>query len=88
VATGGGLQAENDVLREQVEAYRHRELADLRDQLAVAKADASHYRAEAERNAGIGRQIHAESQAEIARLRDRVQTLEGMPNARTIIRPA
>jgi len=82
-----GEAAEIEKLREQVEGYRQRELADLREQLASAKADAVHYRAEAERNATIGRQIHTESQAEIARLRARVQSLEHLPNARPAVQP-
>jgi len=81
------LQAENDALRQELEANRQRELTDLRQQLTEAKADAAHYRAEAERNANLGRQIHAEGQAEITRLRERIQLLENVPNVRPA-RPA
>ena len=80
--SSGDPQAENAELREQLEAYRLRELSDLREQLAQARADAAHYRAEAERNANIGRQIHLEAQAEIEHLRTRVQASERIPNAR------
>ena len=76
------LQAENEKLRDEIESYRSRELVELREQLAAAKADASHYRAEAERNANLGRKIHLEGQTEINRLRERVSALERIPNAR------
>lgn len=76
------LMTEVESLRQQLEAYRQRELTSLQEQLAAAKADAAHYRAEAERNADLGRRIHLEAQAEINRLRERVQTLERIPNAR------
>jgi len=78
------LKAEMASLRQQVEAYRQRELSDLKEQLARAKADASHYRSEAERNASIGRQIHLEAQQEIQRLRDKLNTKEAVPNARPV----
>lgn len=76
------LQAENTELRRQVEDYRQRELADLRQRLTAAEANAAHYRSEAERNASLGRQIHAQAESEITRLRERVQSLEQIPNAR------
>lgn len=76
------LQAECDHLRNEVEQHRLRELAELREQLAQARADVLHFRQEAERNAALGRQIHTEAQAEIARLRTRIQSLEAIPNAR------
>ena len=76
------LQAEVDDLRQQLEAYRLGELAALREQLTEAKASVVHYRAEAERNADIGRQIHREQQAEIDRLTLRVQSSEQLSNAR------
>ena len=76
------LQAENEKLRQEIEAYRLRELESLRDQLAEAKAEAAHYRSEAQRNADLGRKIHAEQQAEIDRLQNRLQSLEQLPNAR------
>lgn len=76
------LEAENVELRKQVESYRLRELADLREQLAQAKDDAAHFRAEAERNAALGRQIHQEAEVERNRLQARIQSLEQLPNAR------
>ena len=76
------LQAENQELRQQVEAYRQGELTTLREMLAEAKTASAHYRAEAERNAELGRQIHREAQSEIERLKTRVQALEHLPNAR------
>ncbi len=74
------LQAENESLREEIDGYRQRELADLRQQLAEAKSDVVHYRAEAERNANTGRQIYNEAQAELTRLRDQVRSLEELRN--------
>ena len=63
-------------LRSQLEAYRLRELEDLRSQLAEAKAQAAHFRAEADRNVQIGHQIAREAEAERARLRERINVLE------------
>ena len=82
MSTSEQLQADNEQLRQQLEAYRQRELADLREQLAQAKADVAHYRAEAERNANVGRQIHREAEVERSRLQTRIQSLEQLPNAR------
>lgn len=76
------VQAENEELRQQVEAYRLRELEDLRTQLAEAKAAAAHYRAEAERNAEAGRALHREAQAEITRLRTKIEAAENLQNGR------
>lgn len=78
------LQAENVELRQQIEAYRLSELTILREQLAEARAAAEHYRAEAERNAEIGRQIHREAEAELTHLKARLQALEQLPNARVV----
>lgn len=80
-------QTEIEKLRAEIEGYRQHELADLREQLVSARADAVHYRAEAERNANIGRQIYTEGQVETARLRARVQSLEQLPNARPTVQP-
>ena len=63
------LAAENEALRLELEGLRQRELSELREQLALAKDQAAHFRAEAERNAALGRRIHSEGQAEIQRLR-------------------
>ena len=76
------ILAENETLRQQVEAYRQGELTTLRESLAEAKNASAHYRTEAERNAELGRQIHREGQSEIERLKTRVQALEHLPNAR------
>ena len=77
------LQAENAELRQQLEDHRLRELSDLREHLAQARVDAAHYRAEAERNVEIGRQIHREAEIERIGLQARIQSLERMPNERT-----
>ena len=84
MSTSDQLEAENTALREQIEAYRHRELAELREQLASAKADVVHYRSEAQRNADIGQRIYTESQLQIEQLRARIQALEAIPNARVV----
>ncbi len=76
------LQAENEELRQQIDSHRQREVAELRQQLAEARAEVVHYRSEAFRNVEVGRQLHAEAQGEITRLKNRVQVLEGMSNAR------
>jgi len=76
------LRAENEQLRLQIEEFRQREVADLRQQLAEAKALAYHYRAEAERNADLGRRIAAESQQAIAELRGKLDTAQRMTNVR------
>lgn len=77
------LQEENETLRRQIEAHRQQELGSLMEQLSLAKADAAHYWAEAERNANIGREIHRESQAMIEQLKQRIATLERLLNVRT-----
>jgi hypothetical protein len=70
------LQAEVERLRTEVESYKQRELADLRAALASALSDVAHYRNEAQRNADIGREIHATAQEEIARLRSQIEVKE------------
>lgn len=70
------LQAEVDKLRAQVEAYRQRELDDLKAQLATAIAERDNYRNEAYRNAEVGRQIAAGLQEEINRLRSQLEVKE------------
>ena len=80
--TTENLQAENERLRLLVEEYRQRELSELRQALADARAEAAHYRAECDRNANIGRQIHAESQATIFELRSKLESAQRIPNAR------
>jgi len=76
------LQTENDELRQQLEDYRQRELAELRQRLAEARVDVAHYRSEAERNAALGRQINAEAQVVITKLRGQLQAKEQLANAR------
>ena len=76
------MQAENERLRLLVEEFRQRELADLRKQLDEARDLITHYRAEAERNANIGRQIHLESQQVILDLRAKLDSTQRLPNAR------
>ena len=76
------LQAELAELRQQLAAYRQREMDDLRVRLAAAEADALHYRAEAERNMKLGHQIHAEAQQEIQRLRSQLEAKESLSNVR------
>ena len=70
------LQAEVDKLRAQVEAYRQRELDDLKAQLATAIAERDNYRNEAYRNAEVGRQIADGLQEEINRLRSQLEVKE------------
>jgi len=62
-------ESEIERLRAEVEQRRQQELDDLRQRLAVALSDVEHYRAEANRNAQVGRQIAADSQQTIAALR-------------------
>lgn len=77
------LQAENDRLRKEIEAYRQRELAALREQLAEARASVRHYKEEAERNAQVGRQIHLTAQETIQELRSKLQARDAiLPNSR------
>jgi hypothetical protein len=70
------LQAEVERLRAELEAYRQRELADLKTALATARQDAEHFRREAQRNADIGRQIAAEAEARIATLKAQVEAIQ------------
>ena len=63
------LESEVERLRAEVESYRQRELTELRSALAAARQEADHFRAEAHRNADIGRQIAAQSQQQISELR-------------------
>lgn len=76
------LKAEIQSLRAEVEAYRQRELEELRQRLATAEADVQHYRAEAQRNAQLGHQIHIESRQEVERLRSQLEAKERLTNGR------
>jgi hypothetical protein len=69
------LQAEVDRLRAEIESYRERELTELKTSLAVARQEAVHFRAEAQRNADVGRQIASEAQEQIATLRSQIESL-------------
>lgn len=66
------LESEVERLRAEVESYRQRELTELRSALAAARQEADHFRAEAHRNADIGRQIAAQSQQQISELRTKL----------------
>ena len=75
------LQQQNDKLRSEVEAYRQRELAELRNQLAAAQEAAQHYRGEALRNADLARQIDANAQEHIARLKSEIELMHKSRNS-------
>jgi hypothetical protein len=79
------LRAENEQLRLIIDEFRQREVADLRQQLAEARHLCAHYRAEADRNANLGRQIAAEGQQAIAELRAKLEAAQRMTitNVRT-----
>ncbi len=68
----GSSQSELERLRAEVESHRQRELAELRSALADARAEASHYRNEAQRNSDLGHQIYSEGQAQIAALKEKL----------------
>lgn len=72
MTTDSGLLAENESLRRQVESYREKEIADLRQRLNEAETRAAHFKAEAERLASVGRQIAAEYQQQVADLKNRL----------------
>lgn len=77
------LQQEVARLREEVEAHRRREMEAIRASLAAAQAAAEHYRAEAHRNADIGRQIAADYQRQLAELRAKMEAMtQGEVHAR------
>lgn len=67
------LESEVERLRAEVESYRQRELTELRSALAAARQEADHFRAEAHRNADIGRQIAAQSNQTISDLRTKLE---------------
>ena len=72
------LEQEVERLRQEVESYRQREMDELRQRLVQAQTEAAHYRAEAQRNADIGRQIAAQAESEIKTLKAQ---LEGLRHA-------
>ena len=78
MSDNSALQVEVQQLRQQVEEYRAREIETLQSQLAEARAAAQHYKAEAERNAQLGHQIHRESQETITKLQTKLSVLENL----------
>lgn len=68
------LQAENQELREQMRLIEQRRLTELETRLEQALSSAEHFKAEAYRNAEIGRKIATEAQTEIALLREKINT--------------
>ena len=67
------LEQEVERLRAEVDAHRQRELAEFKAALESARRDAEHYRAEAQRNAELGRQIAAEYQLQVNDLRAKLE---------------
>ena len=63
-------------LRQEVENYRQRELADLRSRAESAEQAVEHYRAEAQRNAEVGRQIAAEYEKKLIELKAKIAAYE------------
>jgi predicted metal-dependent hydrolase len=76
------LVSEVERLRAEVEAHRQRELATLREALVAAREEAAHYRAEALRNAEVGRQIDREYRQQVEQLRAKLATFTNPANAR------
>lgn len=76
------LQAEVERLRTEVEAYRQRELADLRAALTQCREERENYRLEAYRNAEAGRQISSGLNETITKLRSQLETRELLSNGR------
>lgn len=70
------LQAEVDRLRAEVQAYRDRELADLKSALATARQDIVALRQECHRISQAGQYIAAQYQEEIQRLRSQIEVKE------------
>lgn len=69
------VNEELDRLRSELASYRQREMDDLQSALATARADANHYRSEAQRNAELGRKIALNAQAQIAQLKAEIDVL-------------
>lgn len=85
MTTAAMLQAEIDKLRGELEQYKRNELEELRFQLEQERIASAHFRAEAERNAELGRKIHREMQAEIDTMRIKLEARE-MQNGRSVTR--
>lgn len=79
------LQSEVERLREEVESYRQRELADLRAALSAAREEADHFRREAQRNADIGRQVAAGYQQQLTEMRTKLEAYQELQNGRSTI---
>jgi predicted nucleic acid-binding Zn-ribbon protein len=75
-------QSELERLRQELERHRVRELETLREALAAARDEAAHYRAEAQRNAEVGRQIDREYRQQIEQLRAKLETFTNPSFAR------
>lgn len=76
------LQAEVERLRDEVESYRQRELADLRTQLAAAREAAEHYRAEALQVLENFKSLESLDREKFARMETEIATLR-QANSRT-----
>lgn len=63
-------------LRNEVEAYRQKELADLRQRVLEAEHARDHYRQEAQRNADAAREINATLTGKITELQTKLQAHE------------
>ena len=70
------LLQQNESLRAELDAFRQREYETLRSQLAEARAQAEHYRKEAQRNADIGKQIAADMERQIVELKTKNEIYE------------
>lgn len=70
------MTTEVESLRTELDSYRQRELADLRSALAAAREAAEHYRAEAIRNADVGKQLAARYEKEVEELRRELREMK------------
>lgn len=69
-------------LRAEVEAYRQREIEDLRTQLAAAREAADHYKREAYQVLANFRELEANDRAEFARQKSKIDTLQQLLSGR------
>lgn len=69
-------------LRAENEAYRQRELEDLKTQLAAAREAADHYKKEAYQVLANFRELEADDRAEFARLKSKIDTLQQLLSGR------
>ena len=70
------LQKENKALRLEIHFVREQGLATLRERVTLAEKSSEHYKAEAQRNADLGRQIASESEKKIIELKAKITILE------------